>query len=409
MKSFVALFMLLIVVSLTVAACGGAGAPSEPAQQAAAPTEASAAQTEPAQTEAESEPAAQPAEAVANPEGYDPAVCFAAAPNNDKTVKFDAKPGPYKIAVSNSFIGNDWRTQMIQMAKAYVEQPHVAPLIEEFSLVSSGQDVAAQIAQMDNMIASGVDAIILNAASPTAFDAVIRRAADAGVIVVSFDNIVTAPEAVLINEDQVEFGRELARDLVKRLNGKGNVVMVTGVAGTSVDIDRTTGGKEVFAENPDIKVVAEVVGNWDTGTAQKVMADLLATRDDINGVWAQGGTPGVVQAFTDAGKPFVPVAGEAENGFRKQLAEHKDEGLVGVSIGQSPGLVAVSIQAALELLQGRELPRVIAAPLPIATTETLEAGVNYFPDLPDSFFTPIQFEACGVNLTAEEILAQSAE
>ena len=346
---------------------------------------------------------------MTNPEGYDLAACFAAAPNNDKMVKFDPKPGPYKIAVSNSFIGNDWRTQMIQMAKAYVEQPHVAPLIEDFSLVSSGQDVAAQIAQMDNMIASGVDAIILNAASPTAFDAVIRRATDAGIIVVSFDNVVTAPEAVLINEDQVEFGRELARDLVKRLNGKGNVVMVTGVAGTGVDIDRTKGGKEVFAENPDIEVVAEVVGNWDTGTAQKVMADLLATRDDIDGVWAQGGTPGVVQAFIDAGKPFVPVAGEAENGFRKQLAEHKDEGLVGVSIGQSPGLIAVSIQAALELLQGRELPRVIAAPLPIATTESLEAGVNYFPDLPDSFFTPIQFGACGVNLNAEEILAQSAE
>ncbi|MBE7468427.1 MAG: ribose ABC transporter substrate-binding protein [Anaerolineae bacterium] len=406
MKSFITLFVLLIVVSLIVAACGAAGAPAEPVQQAA-PTEASAAEAEAAKTE--SEPAADSAAAVANPEGYDVAACFAAASNNDKTVKFDPKPGPYKIAVSNSFIGNDWRTQMIQMAKAYVEQPHVKPLIEEFSLVSSGQDVAAQIAQMDNMIASGVDAIILNAASPTAFDAVIRRATDAGIIVVSFDNVVTAPEAVLINEDQVEFGRELARDLVKRLNGKGNVVMVTGVAGTSVDIDRTTGGKEVFAENPDIKVVAEVVGNWDTGTAQKVMADLLATRDDIDGVWAQGGTPGVVQAFMDAGKPFVPVAGEAENGFRKQLAEHKDEGLVGISIGQSPGLVAVSIQAALELLQGRELPRVIAAPLPIATTESLETGVNYFPDLPDSFFTPIQFEACGVNLTAKEILAQSAE
>lgn len=186
MKSFITLFVLLIVVSLIVAACGAAGAPAEPVQQAA-PTEASAAEAEAAKTE--SEPAADSAAAVANPEGYDVAACFAAASNNDKTVKFDPKPGPYKIAVSNSFIGNDWRTQMIQMAKAYVEQPHVKPLIEEFSLVSSGQDVAAQIAQMDNMIASGVDAIILNAASPTAFDAVIRRATDAGIIVVSFDNV----------------------------------------------------------------------------------------------------------------------------------------------------------------------------------------------------------------------------
>lgn len=346
---------------------------------------------------------------ITNPDGYDINNCFVAAPANDGTVQYDAKSGPYKIAVSNSFIGNDWRTQMIQMGKAYAEQPHVAPLIEEFTLVSSGQDVAAQIAQMDNMIADGVDAIILNAASPTAFDAVIRRAADAGIIVVSFDNIVTAPEAVLVNEDQVEFGRVMAEDLVERIGGEGNVIMVNGVAGTSVDTDRQTGAKEVFTANPNVEVVAEVVGNWDSGTAQKVVADLLATRDDIDGVWAQGGTPGAVQAFIDAGRPFVPFAGEAENGYRKQLADHQDEGLVGISVGQSPGLIAVSMQAALELLQGEELPRVIAAPLPIATTETLEAGVNYFPDLPDSFFTPIQFPDCGVNLTADEILSQSGE
>lgn len=399
MKSkLISLLVILVVSVLALGACGGAQPAPPSAPPADAPKEEAAA---PAEAESSTE--------VTNPDGYDINKCFVAAPANDGMVKYDAKPGPYKIAVSNSFIGNDWRTQMIQMGKAYVEQPHVAPLIEEFTLVSSGQDVAAQIAQMDNMIASGVDAIILNAASPTAFDAVIRRAAEAGIIVVSFDNIVTAPEAVLVNEDQVAFGRTMAEDLVERLGNEGNVVMVNGVAGTSVDTDRQTGAKEVFDATDGIEVVAEVVGNWDTGTAQKVMADLLATRDDIDGVWAQGGSPGVVQAYLDADRPFVPVAGEAENGFRKQLAEYKDQGLVGISVGQSPGLIAVSIQAALELLQGKELPRFIAAPLPVATTETLEAGVNYFPDLPDSFFTPIQFPDCGVNLTADEILAQSGE
>src|SRR5581483_1764340 len=147
--------------------------------------------------------------------GFDPAVCFRAATNNDKMVTFKAKPGPYTIGISNSFIGNAWRTQMIQ------------------------------IAAMDNMIAQGVDAIILNAATPEAFGAVIKRATDAGIIVVSFDNIVTAPEAVLVNEDQVEFGRVMAEDLAKRMNGKGNVVLVNGVPGTSVDSDRNKGAKEV--------------------------------------------------------------------------------------------------------------------------------------------------------------------
>ncbi len=388
-------WVLLVIVAWVISACAPAATSPTPTPK---PTEPPTPEPTPTSVQ------------VAPPPGYDPAACFQPAVDNDRMVKFPPKPPPYKIAVSNSYIGNAWRTQMIQIAKAYVKQPHVAPLIKEFTVVSSGQDVAAQIAQMDNMIAAGVDAIILNAATPTGFDAVIRRARDAGIIVVSFDNIVTSPDAVLVNEDQVEFGRVMARDLVERLNGKGNVVMVNGVPGTSVDRDRNAGAKEVFSQYPDIKIIAEVVGMWDDGVTQKVMADLLATRgDEIDGVWVQAGTVGAVKAFIDAGRPFVPIAGEAENGFRKLMAKYRDQGLVGISVGQSPALVAVSIQAALELLQGKELPRVISVPLPVARSEDLKPGVNYFPDLPDDFFTPIKFPSCGVNLTPEEILAESAK
>ncbi|HLU10214.1 MAG TPA: sugar ABC transporter substrate-binding protein [Oceanobacillus sp.] len=340
---------------------------------------------------------------------YDPEACFRPAPDNDTTVSFPAVEPPYTIGLSNSFIGNAWRTQMIQMAQAWAATPEVAPLIDELIVVSTGEDVEAQIAAMDNMIALGVDAIILNAATPTGFDAVIRRAADAGIIVVSFDNIVTAPEAVLVNEDQVEFGRVMAEDLVERMGGEGNVVMVNGVPGTSVDTDRNTGAKEVFEQYPDITVIAELEGMWGSGVAQQVMADFLATQPEIDGVWIQGGGPGVIQAFDDAGYALVPMAGEAENGFRRALAERQDEGLVGISVGQTPGMVAVAMQAALELLQGRELPRSIAMPLPLVTSEDIEEGVHYFEELPDDFFTPIKIPECGVNLDPEEILAIEVE
>jgi ribose transport system substrate-binding protein len=340
---------------------------------------------------------------------YDPEACFRPAPDNEEMVSYPAVEGPYTIGLSNSFIGNAWRTQMIQMAQAWAASPDIDPLIEELIVVSTGEDVEAQIAAMDNMIALGVDAIILNAATPTGFDAVIRRAAEAGIIVVSFDNIVTAPEAVLVNEDQVEFGRVMAQDLVERMGGAGNVVMVNGVPGTSVDTDRNTGAKEVFAEYADISIIAELEGMWGSGVAQQVMADFLATQPEIDGVWIQGGGPGVIQAFDDAGYDLVPMAGEAENGFRKAMAERQEDGLVGISVGQTPGMVAVAMQAALELLQGAELPRNIAMPLPLVTTEDIEEGVHYFADLPDDFFTPIKIPECGVNLSPEEILAVEVE
>jgi ribose transport system substrate-binding protein len=248
-----------------------------------------------------------------------------------------------------------------------------------------------------------VDAIVINAINPTSFDAVVQRAADAGIVVVSFDGIVDAPESVIVNEDQVEFGRVMAEDLVERMGGKGNVIMVNGVPGTSVDSDRIAGAKEVFAEYPDITISAELEGRWDSGTAQTVVSDFLATQPQVDGVWVQGGGPGVLQAFKDAGyDKLPPMAGEAENGFRMALGDGE---IQGISVGQTPGMVAVSMQAALELLQGRELPRVISMPLPLVTSDDIEEGVHYFPDLPADFFTPIKIPVCGVDLDPDAILS----
>ena len=336
---------------------------------------------------------------------FDRAACYQSFPNATP-VKYDKQADPpYSLALSNSYIGNVWRTQMINMANVFVTRPDIAPLIKDWQVASSGEDVAAQISQMENMISAGAQAIIINAISPTALSPTVQRARQEGVVVVAFDNIVEAEDIVFVNEDQVEMGKRWATWLVEQMGTSGKVLMVNGVAGTSVDADRTKGAKDVFAQYPDIKIV-EVVGKWDPGTAQTVTANALAAEKDFTGVWCQGGTDGVVRAFQAAGVPIPPVAGEAENGFRKQMLALKDQ-FKGYSIGQSPGLVAVSIRVALDLLQGNEVPSAISVPLPEAKTEDLVPGVNVFPDAPDNFFTPVNIEACGVTFTYEEIAPQS--
>jgi ribose transport system substrate-binding protein len=153
--------------------------------------------------------------------------------------------------------------------------------------------------------------------------------------------------------------------------------------------------------------VIQVVGNWDDGTAQKVTADAIAVNGPFDAIIAQGGTTGVVQAMKDAGHPMVPVAGESENGFRKLVAQHSDEGLKGISIGQSPGLVAIAMKAAVSALEGNPMPQLISVPLPIATYDELEDGKNYWSDLPDNFFTVNEFPPCGVNVTGPAIMSQT--
>jgi len=76
---------------------------------------------------------------------FDPAQCYRPFAGTAEKAKFNAKSGPYVIALSNSYIGNVWRTQMIKMAKAFAELPDVKPSIKQFLVNSSGNDAAAQI------------------------------------------------------------------------------------------------------------------------------------------------------------------------------------------------------------------------------------------------------------------------
>jgi ribose transport system substrate-binding protein len=338
----------------------------------------------------------------ANPE------CFKPWSDKTKFFQWEKKPGPYKIALVNGFVGNTWRIQMVKTAKAFSEQPGIKENIKEFKVVSTGTDPAAQLGAMEDFINQGYDAIVTIAVSPEGFDRVIRLADKNNVVVVPFDNILDTDKVMMVNEDQKEMGRMSAKFLIQEM-GKtsGDILEVRGLPGNSVDRDRHLGFREVMDAAPNKFNITEVVGNWATGDSQKVTADALAVHGHFDGVFSQGGDDGTEQAMMDAKHPFVPFAGEGENEFRKQIAEHSKDGLKGLSYGQSPALVAIAIKAAISALQGNVMPQLISIPIPVATYKTLKAGENYWPDLKANFFADNQFTPCGVNFTAPEIMAQS--
>jgi ribose transport system substrate-binding protein len=329
--------------------------------------------------------------------------CFKPFSPETKTLQFKAKKPPYRVALANGYIGNTWRIEMIKCLQAYAETPEIKPMIKELKIVSTGTDVAAQIGAVDNFINAGYDLVLINAVSSTAFKPVVERAKRAGVILISYDNTIDSDQIVAVNEDQVEAGRLMGQWIVKEMGTKGNVIEVRGVAGNPVDLDRHKGQHEIFDKNPDIKTV-EVVGNWDDGTAQKAVADAIAVHGKFDGMTCQGGTTGAVRALIDAKNPFIPVAGEAENGFRKLIAQHASEGLKGWSYGQSPALVALALKAGLAALQGNSLPQYISAPIPQCEYQTMKAGVDYFPDLSDDFFVASGFPQCNITLDAGKLM-----
>jgi ribose transport system substrate-binding protein len=303
-----------------------------------------------------------------------------------------------KIALSNSFIGNKWRIEMVNTFKAACAMPPYKDQVD-CSEFSSGNDVSKQTQQISNLISEHVDAIVINAASPTGLNGVVRQACQRHILVVSFDNIVTEPCALKVNTDQVQFGKELAQFLVDKLNGKGNVIMVTGVAGTSVDADRNKGAMDVFKANPGMKVVGRYTGMWDSATAQRNTAAQLPSLPKVDGIWAQGGTDGVIKAFVNAKRPVPPVAGEAENGFRKFMLGYQGTKVQGLSIGQPPFLGVIGLELARQILKGQRKKGDITIPFPKVTDQTVKPGETVFQNQADSFFT--DFTDSGPNATVK--------
>lgn len=294
---------------------------------------------------------------------------------------------PYTIALSNSYIGNTWRVEMVNEFKSACA---MAPLKTQVkcSEYSSGNDVSKQTAQIDDLISSHVDAIVLNAASPTGLNGVVSQACSAGIIVVSFDNVVTNPCALKVNTDQFKFGSQLAQFVADNLHGRGNVIEVTGVAGTHVDQERNRGADTVFGKYPGIKVVAKYTGQWASDVAQRNTTQQLPSLGKVDGIWCQGGTDGVLKAFISANRKLPFTAGECENGFRRFMSAegymgHKVEG---ISIGSPPFLSAISLELACQILSGKRPKKDIDLPLAITTNDTVKVGETVFPDQPDSFF-----------------------
>jgi ribose transport system substrate-binding protein len=335
--------------------------------------------------------------------------CFAPWNQETKFFKWDAHQGPFRIALVNGFVGNIWRIQMIQTAKAFAALPDVAKDIREFKVISTGTDAAAQLGAIEDFINQGFDAIVVNAVSPTGFDRVVKLANRKNVVLVPFDNVLDTTEVMQVNEDQTAMGVDSAKFLIENVPNGGKILEVRGLPGNSVDRDRHDGFQKTMKESGKPYDIVEVVGNWAPGDSQKATADALAVHGHFDGIFTQGGSNGTVQALIDAKQPFVPMAGEGENLFRQQIAQYKDQGLKGYSYGQSPALVAIAMKAAIAALKGETMPQMVSIPIPVADYKTLKDGENYWSNLTVDFFAPNAFEPCGITFTAPQIMAQSAD
>lgn len=307
----------------------------------------------------------------------------------------------YRIAVSNSYIGNEWRVEMINFMQAYAAKS----LKDKVTLTvnNSGTDAQKQIAVISDMISDKVDAILVNPASDTALDPILEEASKQGILVVAFDQAVTAPSAYTVTVDFVKIGEIHAEWLAKTLGGKGNVIINRGVSGFPADKNLYQGTRNILDKYPDIKIVGEVYGKWDNAVTQQELTKALTAQPNVDGILNQYGTYGALQALLNLNRPLIPMSGQGENGWRKAMLDYKDKGLKGVSAGDPSVIGAYALKIAYEILEGKApADKHVSVAVPTVTTEDLKPGVNVFPDLSPTLDADTDIPGADLGLTIQD-------
>ena len=139
----------------------------------------------------------------------------------------------YTIYLSNNFVGNDWRQQMERVAVVSVNKGPLAGRVD-LKIENVENKVEAQINSLNNIIRSKPDAILVDAGSAEALNPTIKKACDAGIVVISFDQVVSEPCAYALESDWNRIPAVLAEWMAKQLNGKGKVFVDRGLAGAPI-------------------------------------------------------------------------------------------------------------------------------------------------------------------------------
>lgn len=280
------------------------------------------------------------------------------APGSDAPAS-EAADATYKIGYSNGGgVGNGFREEQVCTAKA---EALASGQVSELVTIHRNTDAAGQLADIRDLIAADVDAIVFNPNDPEALNPALEEAQAAGIETISVDAYVTNEDTYNLYNNQIEYARLGAEWLFEQIGGSGTVYYMRGLAGHPADSDRHIGFQQALENYPDIEVVPNDEGvhtGWDPATTTQLINDFLGSGQyaDIDGIWTSGMDSQVVDAIKAANEDFVPIVGADLGAFVAQLLDEENyPGLEGAAVTNTAAVGGAGIGLALKLLNGEEV------------------------------------------------------
>jgi ribose transport system substrate-binding protein len=298
-----------------------------------------------------------------------------------KCVKGDRKP-PYTLGWANIYSVPTWMKQTQGTIEDEVAKLKKEGLVDKLVVTDAQGDANIQIQQIQSMIDSNIDAILLDSGSSTAPARVLAEACAKGIAIINFDSLVDTDDVTAkINTDSGEWGDGAAKFLINAIGGKGKILVLNGPAGISVSDDRRKGAEPELKAHPDVKILAETNTPYNVAPAQEAVTSLLFANPEIDGILSLGGalSAGAILALDKQGRDQVPITGENARQF---LELWKEKNLKAWATMQPNWLGALAAYTAVQALQGKDVPAFVKIPLPVIDNSNLDEYVARGKDFP---------------------------
>lgn len=294
-----------------------------------------------------------------------------------------AKEGPYTIGVSAGYLSNSWVVFALQHLR-WEASKH--PEIENVIVTDAAFNPAKQVSDIEDLLRQDVDLLIYWPVDDASIAQALERAVEAGVPTVQAGGGFTNAPGTVSNAyiSQWKIGEMVARQLMEDMGGKGGIVAMLPIAGTTAAVDQLDALETVLEEYPEVELLSVEYGDWNRAKAKQITENLLQRFPRIDGVFSPAGqmSIGMAEAFEEAGRldevTFSP--GDEYNGWLKWVQEHGEGGAV--TFPTRAGQVAVQI--GLDILNGEPVKRGVAVPSEYIPPSEIGAYVS--PDRPDDWW-----------------------
>ncbi len=224
-----------------------------------------------------------------------------ASDNKTEEKKVEEKKTRETIKVGFSQMENNgpWRIAETNSVRGEAEKRGI-----QLVYTDAQSDTAKQVSDVEDLIAQGVDYIVLAPREYEGLAPALESAKEAGIPVILIDREAKGEYLTLVVSDFIWEGQQAGLLLAEKTGGKANIVELSGTAGSSVAIDRANGFADGIKEYPDMKIISSQSADFSRAEGQKVMENIIQAKGkEITAVYAHNDEMaiGAIQALKAAG------------------------------------------------------------------------------------------------------------